>query len=72
MAQDYVPGKKIIAKPSKKGIRDRKKVAKRKEQILKDVNKKPLPPRSRSGAASGRGGSMRGGLGGGLFGPRVR
>lgn len=62
---------KKAAKDYKKAPRLAKKAAKREEKVRKSINKKPLPARSRSGAASGRGG-MRGGVGSGPFGPRVR
>lgn len=62
---------KTFEKAQKKWVKETKKTNKNEKKNLKSINKKPLPARSRSGAASGRGG-MRGGVGSGPFGPRVR
>lgn len=66
MASDY-----LGEKPRKKDVRVVKKAENKQKKNLKSINKKPLPARSRSGAASGRTG-LRGGIGSGPFGPRVR
>jgi hypothetical protein len=54
-------------KPYKPAVRTIKQAERAEKRAKKVINKKPLPPRSRSGAASGRvGGGLRGGrLGGG-------
>ena len=72
------PGLVLSNKEYKQAVKDYKKAPARKKaedkktkKALKKINKKPLSARSRSGAASGRGG-MRGGVGSGPFGPRVR
>jgi len=62
-------------KPQKSSVRTVKQAERAEKQAKKVANKKPLPPRSRSGAASGRtrigglSGLGRGGGGAGLGGP---
>ena len=62
---------KTFEEVQKKWVKETKKTNKKEKKNLKSINKKPLPARSRSGAASGRTG-LRGGVGSGPFGPRVR
>ena len=59
-------------KPHKPSVRTIKQAERAEKRAKKVINKKPLPARSRSGAASGRGGRIVGGLGSGPFGPRIR